>query len=158
MTTFPPEMKLSRREKHFSLIRNREECPVVTGHPVVFGRPSTRTRQGPSFPGEEDGFDLARSLACLLVQRTKRSKPMRRGGTLKRSVCGARLMVRRSMNSLPLTPSRFTSTDHLADLAVVRPRSDDFVGLLDGGRARPAASIGCPESARLGREVAGYAS
>lgn len=42
-------------------------------------------------------------------------------------------------------PPRITSTDHLADLVVVRPRSDGFVGSLDGGRARPAVSTGCPE-------------
>lgn len=38
--------------------------PMVSRHPVAFGRPSARTRQGPSFPGEEDGFDLASLPAC----------------------------------------------------------------------------------------------
>lgn len=83
---------------------------VVSGHPVAFGRPSTRTRQGPSFPGEEDGFDLARLPACCLpacpLARPENKTIETHGarGTWKRSVCGARLMVRRSMNPLPLTP------------------------------------------------------
>jgi len=47
--------------------------------------------------------------------------------------------------SSPNFPTRFAATDHLADLVVARPRSDDSVGLLDGGRARPAASTECPE-------------
>jgi len=121
--------------------------PTISRHPVAFGRSSTRTRQGPSFPGEEDGFDLARLLAYPPENKTIETYRVR--GTSKGSVCGARLMVRRSMNPLLLTPSCFTSTDHLADPAVVRPRSDDFVRLLDGGRARPAASTGCPKNPRL---------
>lgn len=44
---------------------------------------------------------------------------------------------------------RSTSTDHLANLVVVRPRSDDFVGSLDGGRARPAVSTGCLDRLEL---------
>lgn len=118
-------------------------------HP--FGRPSADERQGPSFSGKR-----RRLWSCSPFENKTTETTHERGGTSKGSVYvgrGSWSDGQWTLFSRLPSPHPFTTTDHLANPAAVRPRSDDFVGLFDGGRARPAASTGCPENSHLERTV-----
>lgn len=136
--------------------------PMVSGHPVISRDSILSTTKvfrgrGKDLPWE-DGFDLARKT----VVRAKRPKPIGEDRWGRERVCGARLMVRRSMNPSSLPPPhspqanpsscppaspRLISRISPSSSRAARPRSDDFVDCaLDGGRARPTNSTGCPRT------------
>lgn len=93
-TSHSKKSRLKIRTRRTVIFFYRTPCT----HP--FGRPSADERQGPSFPRKRhDGFDLAR---CSRTKRPKR--PTDEGNVEGERICGARLMVRRSMNPILLTP------------------------------------------------------